>query len=522
MHSGELRSWLRARQHLLLYTIGSLLVAIWTLLRFFTQRTIFDLVSQQVIVHQWLHGGMSVAHMGQSAYVPKMLLLYVPVDLLPGSPRLKLILLTLAINIATFIVLGIVLERILQEFGVRISGMFYAALLWLSAIAGSVFWVEFANSRNLEVAGGLVWVYVALRFMRRPGWWHAIGLAALGGLVFFSDPLQLYMTAVPLLAYATVLAITKQVAWKVVARLFGVTLGGYIVAQLLFTAAGHWLQASFHDTGNVSTLQVSAAWARQSLSGTIKAFVSLFAGAADAGRLRELANLCLALLGAGALAYTWRHGGMPKRLGIWLACMVGIDVAVYIASGQAAQGAATNRYLIMLAPVAVMACGTLRIPRHLRPYVTGLAILVLSVNALTLGVSLLQSWNTRFPQDAHLESAYRYVSEHPTLHAYSSTDTGMPMLYFHSLPAVRDLPLGCLGGRLVRTHYSMDKDFAQDARTPTATAAIVFDGVSIANKPNVCTIASVTAQFGTPLAVDHTDDGSVVLLYTQYALRLSD
>src|SRR6185369_6875611 len=102
-----LRDQLYPRRRLVVYTVGAGVVAIWTWLRFFTQRTVFDLVSQQVIVQQWLHGTLSPVHMGQTAYVPKMLLLYIPLDALPGSPRLKLLMLTVLINIATFVLLGL-------------------------------------------------------------------------------------------------------------------------------------------------------------------------------------------------------------------------------------------------------------------------------------------------------------------------------------------------------------------------------------------------------------------------------
>lgn len=463
---------------------------------------------------------MSFAHMGQTAYVPKMLLLYVPLDLLPGSPRLKLILITLAINIATFILLGMVLERILREFGVRIGGAFYAGLLWLSTIAGSAFWIEFANSRNLEVVGGLFWIYLGLRYLRYATRRRALALVAVGGLVFFSDPLQLYMSAVPLLVYALAMAVTKHVGRKTTAQLLGITVAGYLVARLLFVLAGHGLRLSFSDTGNVSTPPLSLVWIEHSVQGAAKAFLSLFAGAADAGRGRELTNLAFVLLALVITAYTFIRKLAPKRLGALVTSIGIVDIVVYVASGQAVQGAATNRYLIMLAPVVMLALATVHIPKNIRAGATSVAVAVIGINVLALGLALERHWNTGFPQDAHIASTYRYATLHPKFQLYASTDTAMPLLYLYHLPAAADLPLGCLVGRLTRTHFSMDGTFARAAASPSTTAALVFDDSVITNAPNICTPDSVIAQFGSPLQADRTDDNSIVLLYSQSQLKL--
>lgn len=520
MHLGEFWNWLRARRRLLVYILGSCVVAIWTLLRFFTKRTIFDLVSQQVIVQQWLHGTMIAAHMGQTAYIPKMLLLYVPLDTLPGSPRLKLILLTLLINIASFVLLGIMLEKTLRAFNVRTGNTLYAALLWLSTIAGSVFWIEFANSRNLEVVGGLLWAYLSIRYLQQASWQRAVGLILLGGAVFFGDPLQVYMTAAPLLVYAAALTITKRTRLASTAQVAGITIAGYLLASLLFALAGHQLHITFTDTGSASTPAVSPSWALHSLSGTAKAATSLFAGAADAGRVRELVNIGFAAVAGTAFVYSVVRCWIPRRLVLLLVCMAAVDTAVYIASGQALQGEATSRYLIMLAPAAVLALAATRIPRTARPYSLALVAALVMANVALLGNALRSNWNTSFPQDAHLESAYRYISAHPKTHLYASTDTAMPVLYLHALAADRGLPLGCASGRLVRTYFSMGADFAHDDAAPNATAAILLDGDTITNAPNTCTISSVTDQLGEPLRVDHTDDGSSVLLYHQAQLQL--
>ncbi len=492
----------------------------WTLLRFFTARSTFDLVSQQVVVHQWLHGSVSSAHLGQTAYLPKMLLLYAPLDLLPGSPRLKLIVLTLLINIVTFVLLGLVVEQLLRAFRVRVGSAFYAALLWLSVLAGSVFWIEFANSRNLEVVGGVFWIYLGVCYLQKGGRKVAYALAAFGSLLFFSDPLQFYMSALPVLAYALILGFARYVNMARVVKLFGLTLVCFGVSRLLLVGVAHSLHASFSDTGNVAAPTITPAWLMQSGQGTVKAVLGLFAGAADAGKARELANLSLLSLGVATFVYTYVQRLIPRKLVVLLACWVFVDTLVYIASGQAAHGAATNRYLIMLAPAALIGFCTVRLPRRWCRPVAALFGLVIGLNLGTLGLTLQRHVNIHFPQDAQITSTYRYVRAHPTEHIYASTDTAMPLLYMYNLPAQASLPVGCLDGKLVATHYSMDRAFQRNREAPQAIAVIVLDGRQITNSPNVCTLPSIVLQLGRPLRIDHTDNHSLALLYPESAVHL--
>lgn len=516
-HVGQ---WAAARQRLLVYSLGSGLVTIWTLLRFFTQQTIFDLVSQQVVVHQWLQGVVTPAHMGQTAYVLKMLLLYVPLDLLPGSPRLKLILITIAINVATFVLLGLVAEKILQEFGIRTRQMFYAALLWVAVIAGSVFWIEFANSRNLEVVGGMYWVYLCLRYLRKPNVALAIGMVAFGGVLFFEDPLQLYMIATPMLLYAGIVAARKRQYRRAGTALLGITTGAYLLARLLFIVAGQVLKLSFTDTGQASAPPLSLAWLAHSLVGLAQASVSLFSGAADAGHFRMITNISILAVILTAVVYTFVRQLVPQRLILLGACVTIVDALVYIASGQAVQGAATSRYLIMLAPILILTTAAVPIPRRWRLPIGATAAVLMAFNMAVLSMSLGTHWNTSFPRDAHLESVYRYLRSHPTPYAYASIDTSMPVLYFHTVPAEQLLPIGCLAGRAVQTHFSMNTTFRESPGSPGAPAAIILDGSTIANAPNVCTAATLAKQFGPPSAVQRTDDGSLVMLYTQSQISL--
>ncbi|HEY5139894.1 MAG TPA: hypothetical protein VIJ25_11350, partial [Methylococcales bacterium] len=352
MSIGSGVDWARRHARPITYVVGSFVISTWTLLRFFNQRTIFDLVSQQVIVHQWLHGAMSSAHLGLTHYVPKMLLLYVPLDLLPGSPRLKLILLTLFVNIVTFVLLGLVLEKILRHFDLHVGLSFYGALLWLAAISGSVFWIEFTNSRNLEVVGGIYLLYLGLRFLQRSSWRLGLGLGVLSGLLFYADTLQLYMIGLPLVVFGFVLIIKQKEVFRTYLQLL-VWLGvGLLISRLLFALSGHFLHLSFTETGSGSTASLSISPLVHGAVLSVKSFVTLFAGAADAGKLREVANLSVLVTGVGVFVYSVVKKCLPLQFVLLLATIFITDELVYVASGQALQ-AGSSRYLIMLAPTLV-------------------------------------------------------------------------------------------------------------------------------------------------------------------------
>jgi hypothetical protein len=520
MNVGEKLRGLPRRPALWAYIAGAIFVTIWTLLRFFTQRSIFDLVSQQVIVRQWLHGSHTTAHVGQTSYVLKMLFLYVPLQLLPGSPRLKLILLTLCINLVTFALLTVLLRKILQEFRIKITAPFYIAIVWLAMLAGSVFWISFANSRNLEVVGGVLLIYLALRYLRQPSTGRIILLLAVAAILFLADPLQLYMTALPLLVYAAILTIRGHKSWRNCIALVLVFAAGFVLSKVLFVIFGKLLLLNFSETGSIVVPHISASWLLHGLVGTLKSVLTLFAGAKDAGRLREMVNLLLALGAAGLALYATRKRLISRRLLVLFSCFLVVDVVVYIASGQAAQ-AGTSRYLIMIMPAAILVGAALHISAQVSKYILAIILLMIGINLVMLGHTLAVSWDTSFPLDRHLASVARYARTHPKLHVYASDDTAMPTLYYFDLPAADILPLGCLNGALVKTHYSMDTEFAAATQRTGKMAAIIFDGTRITNKPNNCTPESVTKQTGHTPALDHTDDGSVVLLYPQEYLKLS-
>jgi hypothetical protein len=99
-----------------------------------------------------------------------------------------------------------------------------------------------------------------LRLTRTGHWQWVVGLGAFGSLLFFDDPLQLYMCGAPMLLYGFVLAFGKRLSWRTFAGLIAVTMASYIGSKLLFSIAGHWLKVSFTATGAAGVQGLSVIW----------------------------------------------------------------------------------------------------------------------------------------------------------------------------------------------------------------------------------------------------------------------
>lgn len=497
------------------YGFGSFIISAWTLLRFFDQRMVFDLVGQQVLARQWVHGHLSGATIGPTNYILKMLFLYVPMNVLPGSPRLKLILLTLVINIATYICIGLLLQRILHLFGGKAGIYGRAALLWLAVLAGSVFWIQFSNSRNLEVVGGLLLVERSLQFLQKPSRNLGVVIAGLAAVLFFADSLQIFMAAVPAVVYAVLLASKRRKLLRPASYLAAVLLAGFIGSRLLVSAAEHIFLVHFlSGRAPASSWSVVGVW--HSLYGTLAGFGHLFAGASDGGRLREAVNLLLAGLLAVSLIYAAIRRYIPKRLALFTAVFIGVDSLVYIASGQAIL-AGTSRYLIMTAPIAILAVSSLALAARRERWLHGVLMAAMGstllLNVIMLGHSLAQRWDTRFPLDAHLYSVQRFTSQRHYKVIYASMDTALPLDYLTNTASY--LPLACDDSQLVNNRLFFDSSAAMKAQYHSqALVPVVLDGQQITNNPSVCSASAIINQLGTPKQTATTDDGSLVLLYS--------
>lgn len=489
----------------------------WTLVRFFDQNFNFDLVGQQVIAHQWLSGYAGGGAIGQTNYLLKILFVYMPFDLIPIAPELRLLFMTLLVNVATFVLLIIVLEKIWREFFPKTDWTLYLLILWRSLVAGSVYWIQYTNSRNLEVIGGLFMVLLGIRILKQPSWQRYIGFLIFSAVVLFADPLQLYMSLVPLFIYAAALWIRHHDRTLGITTLrLGVTaIGSYIGANLLFWTATKIWGINFVVADRQPTTEPFWSFIVNSVLQTIKQMASLYVGGHEFGPFVEALNLMFfcAILGL-ACYYIWQRIIPAKFALLWGSVWI-TDIAIYIASGQALKPG-TSRYLMMTIPYFILlAASAAYYTKTYRKYLVIATSIVIFISLITLISSLVTNWDPGLSKNKHVFSAMAYMQQDDYTYEFASMDTALPSTYlFHG--TIESLPLSCTSNReLVKSYLFFDHRYYDHviASSHQKEVPIILDGSTIQNSPSTCTIADIRAEFGPWLRVEYLSDQSAVLIY---------
>jgi len=489
--------------------LGCFMVGVWTLIRFFNQGPNFDQVGQQVLAHQWLHGLHSGSVIGPTNYVLKMLLFYIPLDLTSLPAQFKLVFMTLLVNIATFVLLVYGLRLLYSEFNLKLKNSFYLPLVYLALISGSVYWISFSNSRNLEVATGVFLIYFYIRTQTHPSRFYYGLLIILGSLLFFADPLQIYMTLLPVIMFIGLRAAAK---WD---RQQLATLLGLISCAAISILLAHSLAAVVRDIWNVSFIDTkqSVIFSSTSLKNSIEQMARLYGGGFEGGRLREAIDLLVVAGGiVGAGYYAWRK---PKsRWPLLLAATVWtVDLGVYIISGQAQQ-TDTNRYLIMTVPMFILALTVILyyLPKRIRVYVVAFVLLL---NTATLAVGFARAWNPHFSHNNHDRAAIAYFTDYKYAYGYASIGTALSSDYLSNWH-VNLLPLGCDPDYILKkTNLFYDKAAFKVTQKSDANDLIpvMLDGDNIRINQSACGATQIERQLGPWQKMDYLKDGSTVFLY---------
>ena len=498
-------------------SFGSLIVSIWTMVVFFVKPSTFDLVGQQLLSRQWANGFHSGAVVGPTNYILKIIFLYMPLNHLPGSPRLKLVLLTLALNIITYILLVFIIRNLYKIFFKNLSNKFYLAAIWLATIAGSMYWINYSNSRNIEIIGGLYLVYLGLKLNKTTKTLTYILIAGLSGLVFFADPLQFYMSAIPLIIYLggkfLFSARTKSeflAVFKLVVSVFF----GYLLSKFLSYLSRKIFGVKFialttHAKGYTITQTIA-----HGILPSFKHIAQLYTAGYQLGRFIEVLNVCFTIFIVLVGLYYAFKKLLPTKFSWFVAVFWIVNMAFYIISGQALQ-TGTERYLIMTIPVLILLLlAVVQIKHKLRPVIIWLIGVVIILNFIALINSLKINWDPGFSKDNHDNSAIKFMETGGYSYGYSGMYTGLPSDYL-SNGNVKLLPLSCNPGGVLSTSYLF---FDASYYKYTALGAqkyvpIILDGDQINNLPNICTKLDIVNQFGNYSSSTKLSDGSTVLIY---------
>jgi len=499
------KSFITRHKVVLSLGLGSVIVMLWTLVRFFDLPTIYDMVTQQLIARSWAHGIVAPIQMGPTNYLLKVVLIYMPLEFLPGSARAHIIFSTLAINVITFLLLYVVVTRLIREIAPKLKPQLYRSMLWLSLVAGSVFWIQFANSRNLEVVGGCFLIERALRYKRLPTQRLGAFIVLYSAVLFFADPLQIYMTAMPAAIFLYIDA-RKPLPRRVLFIALLLALGA-IISKLIFK-----LVASVASITFIGGSQLSARWTPTLLLKaafrSLREVIALTAGKSELGVPYQLLLVCVVILALYLFVRSVLKGYVPRKVALFTGTFIVSNLVVYTLSGQSLQPG-TSRYLIMIVPALMIILATLKDELTSREFKIKPLITVLAASAVACLLSLLFTWHPSQRSDQRLEKINQNIIAANYTHVYGSMDTALPLDYYLNTESPRIAALACSPDGLV---LALSKPMLSSLETDDE-AAVIFDGQSIANSPFVCSADMLIGRLGKPIRSLQTAGGNQVLVY---------
>ncbi len=496
--------WVEHHQTILTATVGSAIVAVWTVLRHITNGINFDVVGQIGVAAQWTHGLHGGAVFGATNYLLKMPLyaLMNATDWIP--PVVRILLLALICSAGAYLLIYFILRKIARLYRVKNFMLLNLGMLWLAVIMGRVFWVDYANSRNLEVAGGLAVLYLVFHLWEKGTTWRrSIGVVGLATLVFFADPLQLYIIGVGMGAAAVVFALRRNGD----ERRRAMFSGGILVVSAVLSRILAWLSTvilpvSYLEPPKTSpTLGVDTLTAiiQNSATSTLRIFdINVFSKALSVNSLRQLGGMLLLGLAVYILIrYRRAAPKQPVRVLVWLIIW---NYAVYAASGNALM-AMTERYLVMVPLLVVLLLGLygdVLQPVSLRRLAPlWLAVIVLS-GSLLAGAIVLQ-WPNRY----HLDQPMFKLADFARTERYdfivTSRGLAIPGNYYAGYETTV-VPTMCVDDtHIVATNLFYDQaGYAGKLGRTDGTVAVVLPDEGVISDPFHCTSTVILTQLGTP------------------------
>jgi hypothetical protein len=495
--------WPLARIRLISLWGGSLIVVLWTVLRHITNGINFDVVGQIGLADQWARGFHTSAELGVTNYVLK-LPLYALINTLHFiSPMHRILFAALVCNVATYLLLCLIINKILDLYAVKDRTWLYLAMVWLATIAGSVFWVDYANSRNLETVGGIVFLYLILKYLKTLQRSVLGGAVIIGSFIFFADTLQIYVFGAGALLYVFVRLVIRRSRMHLKQALLvgGTVAGAFIGSKLLFVLVKLVLPVSFlslpssKPAFNVSTII-------HTLTGVLQSSLQVFGAdpfkhPIGLNSIRELLNMVIVLglfIFITKLLLARRPQNFPSGL---LAAAVIANIAIYAFSGQSLQHD-TSRYLVMLPIISVVFIGLSghSLDRKHQAVQRAWLVVILLSTVLVVG-ALGISWPQRHAKDQHIYQTVSYLQHSGFTYAIGSRETGVTSTYFAQGGTIV-LPLGCADHRLIKDNLFYDIGAFDRLNAYTGEVPIILQDNAIRFGANNCALSDIVRQFGLP------------------------
>jgi len=519
--------WLVFRARLLTLSFGAIVVAIWTVLRHITNGVNFDVVGQIGLAQQWTHGLTSGAQLGTTSYLLKMPL-YMLANISGLSPMNRILLLALLFNIVTFVLLVVLFEKIANLYHVGNRSWLYIALAWLTTIAGNVYWVDYANSRNLETVGGIWFLYLILKYVKQRRLIGLVWIGLVATLVFFADPLQLYVCGLGVCLFAISRMVVKRskAELQLSLNLIFITIVGFVGSQGLFWFAKKVLPITFLTAPNAHealTAQGLPHVAQTIVANTFAVFgANFWPRPYDLNTGREVLNIIMLASFVFLLIKLWHK---KQRRVVYLLVSSGViaNYAVYVLSGQVLQWA-TSRYLIML-PLLLVLLVAVRSDelgaKYRRKLQYGWMFIILLCGIMLLG-ALVHSWPNRHSKDTSIFATVSFMKQHQFHLALGSRGTGIDTSYFSKGEATV-LPMACGPDHLLQpTNLFYDNAAFEKLNEYTGAVPILLEGDHIQFGAQTCSRLDIIAQFGVPKQELVIPGVGSALIYDAQSLHMTE
>ncbi len=508
---------------------GMAIVSLWTMLRSITNGVNFDVVGQIGLAEQWAHGIHAGAQLGSTNYLLKIPA-YVVVNRLSFlSPHHRLIVLALLFNLLTFLLLFILFEKTRRLYHVKQSAVLYFGIVWLATIAGGVYWLDYANSRNLETVGGVLFLYLALKLAKTWRWSTLLALLLTAIVVFFADPLQAYICGGGVVLYAVlrILVRRSKADRRYTLGLILATVVGFVGALDLQQIATSVLHVSFlvPPKGHTAlSINAISSIGQGLVRSTLEIFDANFLKRPyTPNSLRQLLNavVLVALIGLVLRVIYVRR----KRLahGPWLLVIViAINYGVYVASGQVLV-AHTSRYLVMTPLLVLMMLAI--IPGQTERKLWRRVLLlgwsgILIISTLLLVGAVVVNWPSRYSKDTHIDSLISFLHHEGFKYALASRETGVTTTYF-SGGNITVLPVGCDGQRMQLTNLFYDSGSFARLKQYYGDVPILLQSNAIKFGINECDKSDIIKQFGVPIRELSVPGYGTALVYSALSINQS-
>ncbi|MDR2337008.1 MAG: hypothetical protein LBE03_02805 [Candidatus Nomurabacteria bacterium] len=382
--------------------IACIIITFITIAALSTNNIYYDTTGQQLLARQWLDGHFGGSSVSATSYIWKIFLFYMPSELLGLNPKISLYVLTILFNILTVIGLFAVIKAILKHFKVNHDSRLGLSMIWLSVMSVSIFWVGFANSRNLELVMGLTVLYFGLSLYKnkKASPKHIIMLSCLAGVVYFCDPMQLWITTTVLVGYVLIdnLPLLSRPPHPAKKALFKVIIsvgGGIVIYQILILLAKNILKVHFFWMGDYLFTAIGAALANfpQVAAKTIDNIAYIFSG----GIGTHPENILFAIIitiGAIVLLFHKKHS---RDLRIFLPLFLLTTIIVPTLSGfNLFIGNSTPRFMIMLVPAIIILWSSVCLPN---PKTIICIIIIWLVLELPTSINFMTNTNGQFSNE---------------------------------------------------------------------------------------------------------------------------